>query len=251
MDSRVIKLPCRYYRLYPPGRPLGHATEDVEIKLDETVFLIVDVYGLGYDEDGQLGDVDEFYRKNVCDTRDIVVNHIRPAKLAAKAAGLPVVYLANYLAPSTTENNEWRNMSIRTVNVDVLEAWREPNDVLKHSRIIAPDPDDYLIQKQHYSGFFETHLESLLKELGARTLVTVGFDAQICLRGTITDALYRNYRVIVLRDCISTGEFPETEEGRWCNFLAVRFIEANIGYTVTSEDFIAACRTAGTRGRAG
>jgi ureidoacrylate peracid hydrolase len=136
-------------------------------------------------------------------------------------------------------------MSIRTVNVDVLEAWREPNDVLKHSKIIAPGPDDFLIQKQHYSGFFETHLESLLKELGARTLVTVGFDAQICLRGTITDALYRNYRVIVLRDCISTGEFPETEEGRWSNFLAVRFIEANIGYTATAEDFIAACARRG------
>jgi nicotinamidase-related amidase len=242
--DRTLSLPCRYYRMYPPGRPLGYTTEDVSLNLAETVFLIVDVYGLGFDEDGQLGEVDEFYSQSVCANRDIVVNHIRPAKLAAKALGLAVVYLCNYLAPSTTAENEWRKMSLRTMNIDVLEAWQEPNDVLRHSRIIAPDPDDYFIKKQHYSGFFETHLESLLKELGARTLVTVGFDAQICLRGTVTDALYRNYRVIVLRDGISTGEFPETEAGQWSNFLAVRFIETAIGYTATTEDFVRACQAA-------
>lgn len=242
-QPRSIKLPCRYYRMYPQGNPLGYAEEEVELDLNETVFLIVDVYGLGFD-DGQLADVDEFYRQSVCANRDIVVNHIRPAKLAAKALGVPVVYLTNYLAPSTTTENEWRKMSMRTANIDVLEAWREPNDVLKHSKIIAPEPDDYLIKKQHYSGFFETHLESLLKELGAKTLVTVGFDSQICLRGTVTDALYRNYRVIVLRDCVATSEFPETEEGRWSNFLAVRYFETCIGYTATAENFICASEDA-------
>jgi nicotinamidase-related amidase len=246
--NKTLSLPCRYYRMYPQGRPLGYATEDVSLNLAETAFLIVDVYGLGFDDDGQLADVDEYYRQSVCANRDIVVDRIRPAKLAAKALGLPVVYLSNYLAPSTTAENEWRRMSMRTADIDVLEAWREPNDVLRHSKVIAPDPDDYLIKKQHYSGFFETHLESLLKELGARTLVTVGFDAQICLRGTVTDALYRDYRVIVLRDCIATNEFPETEEGQWSNFLAVRFIETCVGYTATAEDFIRACQGAGAGG---
>lgn len=240
-DSRIITLPCRYYRMYPPGQPLGYAIEDVALDVGQTVFLLIDVYGLGYD-DGHLADVDPFYREMVRTTREIVVSHIKPAKLAAKQAGLPIVYLTNYLAPSTTKANEWRKMSIRTLGIDALKAWREPNDVLRHSQVIAPESDDYLIRKQHYSGFFETHLESLLKELGARTLVTVGFDSQICLRGTVTDALYRNYQVIVLRDCIATGEFPETEEGRWSNFLAVRFFETAIGYTAASEDFIRACR---------
>jgi nicotinamidase-related amidase len=239
---RSIKLPCRYYRMYPQGQPSGYAEEGLELDLSETVFLIVDVYGLGFDEDRRLGNVDEFYKRLVEEDRDIVVHHIKPAKIAAKQADLLVVYLANYLAPSTTEHNEWRNMSIRTSGVDVLTAWHEPTDVLAHSKIIAPEEGDYMIKKQHYSGFFETHLESLLKELGARNLVTVGFDSQICLRGTITDALYRNYRVIVLRDCIGTSEFPETEAGRWSNFLAVRFIETCIGYTATSEDFIRACQ---------
>ncbi len=240
-EARALKLGCRYYRNYPPSRPLGYAEEQLSLGLDDTVFLIVDVYGLGFDEDCNPGNVDEFYAHSVESNREIVVHHIKPAKVAAKKAGLPVVYLTNYLAPSTTENNEWRKMSIRTVGVDVLDAWKEPSDALAFSRIIAPEEGDYLIKKQHYSGFFETHLESMLKELGARNLVTVGFDSRICLGTTVIDALYRNYRVIVLRDCVATGEYAETEKDGWANWMAIRFIECNVGYTATSEGFIRAC----------
>jgi ureidoacrylate peracid hydrolase len=240
-ETRSIKLKARYYRRYPPAQPLGYAEEELSLGLDNTVFLVVDVYGLGFDQGHGYGDVDDFYKHLVDADRDIVIHHIKPAKVAAKKAGLPAVYLTNYLAPSTTENNEWRNMSIRTCGVDALEAWREPNDVLAFSKIIAPEEDDYLIKKQHYSGFFETHLESLLKELGARNLVTVGFDSLICLHGTVLDAMYRNYRVIVLRDCVGTTEHVETREGGWANWLAIRYIECNVGYTATSQDFIRAC----------
>jgi ureidoacrylate peracid hydrolase len=247
-EKQSIKLNCRYYRHYPTSQPKGYAEEELALELDNTVFLVVDVYGLGFDEDGKMGDVDEFYKEYVEADRDIVINHIKPAKVAAKKMGLPVVYLTNYLAPSTTENNEWRNMSIRTCGLDVLEVWQEPNDVLAFSQIIAPEEGDYLIKKQHYSGFFETHLESLLKELGARNLVTVGFDSMICLHGTVLDALYRNYRVIVLRDCVGTLEHVETKKEGWANWLAIRFIESNVGYTSTSHGFIQACQEAANEG---
>jgi len=243
MESRgPVELMCRYYQGYPVDNPRGHLEELLELGLDDTVFLIVDVYGLGYDEDGTYGDVADIYKSMVDENRDIVVNFIKPAKETAKSIGLPVVYLTNYLAPSTTEHNEWRNMSIRTMGVDVLEAWKEPSDALKHSDIIAPQDDDYLIKKQHYSGFFETHLESLLKELGARNLVVVGFDSRICLGTTVIDALYRNYRVIVLRDAVNTVEYVETKEQRLANWMAIRFIESCVGYTSTAVEFIRACQ---------
>jgi ureidoacrylate peracid hydrolase len=131
---------------------------------------------------------------------------------------------------------------MRTLNIDVLEAWTEPNDALAFSDVVAPAEGEYLIKKQFYSGFFETHLDSLLRSLGARTLVVVGFDSRICLGTTITDAMYRNYRVITLRDCIGTHEEAETEAGGWANFLALRYIESNIGYTATAAEWIAACQ---------
>lgn len=242
MDAqKAIQLNARYYRRYPPHRPLGYAEERLTLPQSNTAFLLVDVYGLGFDEDSGYGDVSEFYKANVDQNKDMIVNHIKPAKEAARRFSLPIIYLTNYLAPSTTVHNEWRNMSLRMADVDVLEAWKEPNDVLAFSKVIAPEAGDYLIKKQHYSGFFETHLESLLKELGIRNLVVAGFDSLICLHATVIDALFRNYRVVALRDCIATTEFPETAEGGWANFLAVRFIEAAIGYTSTSQEFIQAC----------
>lgn len=243
-NERSIKLKGRYYRNYPPSNPLGHAKDELALRPDNTVFLLVDVYGKAFDEDRDLGDAPEFYKRSaeVVETnRNIVVNHIKPAKEAAKRLGLPIIYLTNYLSPALNEHHEWRNMSLRTVNVDVLEAWQEPNDILAFSEVIAPEEDDYLIKKQFYSGFFETHLHSLLCSLGTRNIVTVGFDSRICLGTTVVDAMYRSYRVIVLRDCVRTSEYVETKEEGWANWIAIRFIETNVGYTSTSADFIQAC----------
>ncbi|MCY3766790.1 MAG: cysteine hydrolase [Gemmatimonadetes bacterium] len=239
--SSKIRLKGRYYRQHPPGRHLGHAEEALELGLDNTAFFLVDVYGKGYDPDHDPGNVPELYRAAVLKNREIVVDHIRPAKDAAKRLGLPVVYVTNYLAPSTNEQTEWRKMSIRTCGVDVLDAWPEPNDILAFSEVIAPDAGDYVVKKQMYSGFFETHLDSLLRSLGIYNLVTVGFDTRICLGTTVTEAMYRNYRVIVLRDCCSTVDYPETQAEGLADFFGIRFIEANVGYTSTSDAFVHAC----------
>ncbi|MHC1773171.1 MAG: isochorismatase family cysteine hydrolase [Flexilinea sp.] len=231
----------RYYQMFPTENPGGYQTEEITFDLNRTVFLIIDVYGKGYDENEKC-DVDALYSTMFDKWRSIVMNHIVPDKEAAKSIKIPVVYLENYLAPSTTKNNEWRKMSIRTCGVDVLEAWVPPTDLFEYAGKIKPQTDDYVIRKQHYSGFFETHLESLLKELDCKDLIVVGFDSAICLRSTVLDALWRNYRITVIRDAIGTSEFPDTEEGNWANKLAVRFIETNIGYTCTSDEFLIACK---------
>lgn len=238
----TLRLPGRYYRLYPTiDAPLGHAEDDLELGLDDTALLIVDVYGAGFDDEVPEG-LDGIYEVDE-GTRDMIRNKIRPVKDAARAVGLPTVYLTNYLSPGIDEGNEWRNMSQRVCDVDVLTAWKAPTPILEHSKVIAPDDDDVLIRKQYYSGFHETELDSALRNRGVRNLVVVGFDSRVCLGTTVTDALYRNYRVVVLRDCVSTFEFPETREGGWANFMAIRHIECNVGYTSTAEEFRAACAT--------
>jgi nicotinamidase-related amidase len=239
-----LRLAARYYRSYPPGAPLGYAASELDLGLAETAFLLVDVYGKGFDDDDDPGDAPEFYRRAVAANRAIVRDRIVPARAAARAAGLPIVYLTNYLSPGLTRRSEWRRMSLRTLGIDVLEAWREPNDVLVFSRIIAPEPGDHLVRKQLYSGFFETHLDSLLRSLDVRNLVMVGFDSRICLGTTAIDAMYRNYRVVVLRDCTSTDEYVETAAGGWANWMAIRFLETTVGYTSTSEAWVRACAAA-------
>jgi nicotinamidase-related amidase len=244
--AQTIKLRGRYYRNYPSTKPLGEAEEDLELAIDETVFLLVDVYGEGYDEDFvPPPDLPSFYVSFEGDPRgEIVRERIVPAKASAKRAGLRVAYCTNYLSPGLSEGTEWRNMSIRTAGVDVLEAWIAPTPILEHAKVVAPETNEPLIKKQHYSAFFETHLDSLLRGWGIRNIVAVGFDSRVCLGTTVYDAMYRDYRVIVLRDAIYTLEYPETKAGGWANFLAVRAIENYVGYTATTDDFIQGCNLA-------
>jgi len=233
----TLNLTGRFYRQSATER--SEAVEDVSIEPSEAAFVLIDVYGRGYD-DTPPPEVLWFYETNPV-WREIVRNRIVPARQAARLAGLPVIYVTNALSDGMNERSQWRNMGIRTTGIDVLECWPEPNDILAFSNIIAPQPRDLVIRKQMYSGFFETTLDSTLRSQGVRDLVVVGFDSRICLANTVTDAMYRGYRVIVLRDCIQTTEEPETADSGLCNFLAIRYIETNVGYTATSADFIAAC----------
>ena len=240
-DDKALHVTGRYWRWYPIDAPLGLAEEAVDLPIDETVFLLVDVYGHDEAADAAV-DPHEFYKTGPGDpVAQIIRERIVPAKAAAKRAGLKVVYVTNYLSPGLSEGSEWRNMSIRTCGVDVLEAWKPPTPILEHASIIAPAEDEPLVLKQYYSGFHETNLDSVLRGYGARNLVVVGFDSRICLGQTVTDAMYRNYQVVVLRDAIRTLEYPDTKEGEWANRIAIRFIEGNVGYTTTTDDFIAAC----------
>ncbi len=56
--------------------------------------------------------------------------------------------------------------------------------------------------------------------------------------------MYRNYRVTVLRDAVLGSEFVDTIEDQFMTKWAVRYYEALVGSTSTTEDFIVACRAA-------
>ena len=70
--------------------PLGEAEDALSLPLDETVFLLVDVYGLAHGEGFDMSpDTPEFYRPSADDpVGRIIREKIVPAKAAAKRAGL-------------------------------------------------------------------------------------------------------------------------------------------------------------------
>ena len=43
-----LRIPGRYYRMYPPEEYGGHAEEMLGLDLEQTAFMLIDVYGLGY-----------------------------------------------------------------------------------------------------------------------------------------------------------------------------------------------------------
>jgi nicotinamidase-related amidase len=256
--DRPIKIKGRYYQMYPPEKFLGYSSKEFELDPSNTVFLIVDVYGLGFDADeadrasqwsGMVSD------QSIKREKDIIINHIRPALDAARKVGCPVVYASNSaprIAIDKSAYHEEKQDTLRfdtevmyaEANIDPLEYSYGPSDVLHYSQIIAPLPGDYYIRKHVHSAFFDTRLDTLLRNLGCKTLVCVGFALDMCLGNTMIDALWRNYRVLLLRDCTFAIEIPGVDEpGSWSNRW-ILYTECAIGYTATSEEWIEACNTA-------
>jgi nicotinamidase-related amidase len=248
----TIRIKGRYYRLYPPEKFLGYAEKEFELDTSETVFLIVDVYGLGFDpEDAceSAWEVSPQYTQGV----KRAIPRIRSATDTAREVGLPVVYVSNSapriaLSKSAYQEQKWDTLDLSKDelyaedNIDPLEYHYGPSDVLKYSRIVAPQEGDYYIRKHVHSGFFDTRLDTLLRDLGCKTLVCVGFALDMCLGNTMIDALWRNYRVLLLRDCTYAIELPGVDEpGAWTNRW-ILYTECAIGYTATSEAWITACR---------
>jgi ureidoacrylate peracid hydrolase len=235
-----FSLPSRYWRIVDTAAgPRGYVEEDVEHEVGRTALLIVDAYGAGYGDGPVPPELTGIYEPEPT-VAHIIRNLIPPVKAAARARGLDTIYLTNALRPGLDEGNAWRNLSLRATGVDVLTEWVAPTPILEFSDVVAPDSQDVVIEKQLYSGFFETTLDSTLRNRGITDLIIVGFDSRICLGTTATDAMFRNYRVTVLRDCTTTFEFPETAEGGWANFMAIRYFETQVGHTSTSDEFLAA-----------
>jgi nicotinamidase-related amidase len=65
-------------------------------------------------------------------------------------------------------------------------------------------PNDELIIKTRYSGFFKTNLEDTLEKHSIKRLIVAGINTHACVRMTIVDAYQRDYEVIVATDCVDS-----------------------------------------------
>lgn len=62
-------------------------------------------------------------------------------------------------------------------------------------------PDDIMVTKRRYSGFFNTDLDLTLKDMMVDTVIVMGVVTNICVRSTVHDAFFHGYNVIVPQDC--------------------------------------------------
>jgi nicotinamidase-related amidase len=65
-------------------------------------------------------------------------------------------------------------------------------------------PTDVYIDKYRMSGFWDTPLDSILRNLGRTTIFFAGVNADQCVMATLQDANFLGYDCILLRDCTAT-----------------------------------------------
>jgi ureidoacrylate peracid hydrolase len=230
----------------------------LDLDPSETAFLLVDVYLPGLKESDAEESQEEdrpLSEKDFRLWRDITIEHIGPALSAARTAGLPIIYVTNSGPRIAAGRSEFAHKLRQSLGFEVEDAFcEEPvdpleyhqglNDQLRFPEAVAPQPGDFYVRKHVYSGFHATRLESLIRNLGVHNLICVGFRLDACLMSTVLDALYRNLKVILLRDCTLASELPHEIDDITFTKRMLLWFEALVGVTVDSEDFIAACKYA-------
>jgi len=125
--------------------------------------------------------------------------------------------------PSLAPDGRQGRFLIRdTWNTDVIEELR-------------PQPEDVVLYKPRFSGFYQTELDDVLRRLGIRNLIFRGCTTSVCVDSTIRDAMFRDYRCLLLADC--AGEPIGSELPHSNHEASVLTIQTVLGWVSDSERF--------------
>jgi nicotinamidase-related amidase len=98
------------------------------------------------------------------------------------------------------------------------------------------EPHDICIDKHRISGFWDTPLDSILRNLGVTTLIFAGINADHCVYATLMDANFHGYDTIMLEDCVATTS-PD-----FCLAATLHNVRFCFGFTVTSSNLLEGIR---------
>jgi nicotinamidase-related amidase len=91
------------------------------------------------------------------------------------------------------------------------------------------EPGDIWINKHRISGFWDTPLDSILRNLGVTTLIFAGINADHCVYATLMDANFHGYDTVMLEDCVATTS-PE-----FCLEATLHNVRFCFGFTALSD----------------
>ena len=173
-----------------------------------------------------------------------------PVVAAARATGIPVVYLkmehaADLADAGPADAPHWIKHLPLGVGAAVNAPDGTPSRILVRDTwntevmdALAPEPGDHVVSKHRYSGFFQTELDQVLRNLDAKHLLVTGCTTSVCVESTVRDAMFRDYSCIVLADC--TAEPIGSGLPRSNHEASLLVMETLFGWVSTSDAFLAA-----------
>jgi len=188
----------------PAARCLPACPEPIMIRPAETALIIVDMQN-AYASPGGYLDLAGFDISGA----PAAIEKIGEAAAAARAAGMPVIFLQNgwdadYVEAGGPGSPNWHKSN-------ALKTMRRKPEL--RGKLLAkggwdyelvealpPQPGDIVVAKPRYSAFFNTNLDSLLRARGIRSLVFTGIATNVCVESTLRDSFFLEYFSVVLHD---------------------------------------------------
>jgi nicotinamidase-related amidase len=129
-----------------------------------------------------------------------LVPRVQAAVERARRLEIPVVFVCDAHAP---EDPEFRVLPPHAL------AGTPGAEIVPE---LAPRPDEAVVGKRRYSGFYDTTLEGLLRDLRIDTLILTGLQTDCCVSHTAADGFFRGFRIIILEDAVA-ARTPEGHRG--------------------------------------
>jgi nicotinamidase-related amidase len=98
---------------------------------------------------------------------------------------------------------------------------------------LTPSAADIYVDKQRISGFWDTPLDSILRNLAIRTVLFCGINADQCVYSTLIDANFHGYDTVMVEDGVATTS-PD-----FCLQATLYNVRFAFGFTVLSQDVLA------------
>lgn len=93
-------------------------------------------------------------------------------------------------------------------------------------------PDDIKVDKHRISGFWDTPLDSILRNLGTKSILFAGVNTDQCVLHSLTDANFLGYGCILVDDCCATTS-PD-----FCTEATVWNVKKCFGFVTDSKAVI-------------
>lgn len=214
-----------------PTRP-----ESLEIDLAKTAVVVVDMQNAFASRGGLL----DLAGVDIAGA-DAVVRTIGGILSAARASGMPVVYLQTGYKPDLSNGGGPASPNPRKETALCLMRARpelrgqllvEGTWDFQIVDALAPQPQDLVVLKTRYSGFAGTQLDSVLRVREIRNLIFVGIATNVCVESTLRDAYFHEYWPILVTDGAMQAGPPEAHAATIFN------VESFFGWTLTSPGLI-------------
>ena len=169
---------------------------------------------------------------------------------SARQAGLKVVFLKMGFHPDLSDLGAADSPNrMRHLRLGVGEIVRAPDGT--ESRILIrdtwntdivpelkPQAGESVLYKHRFSGFYQTELDAILKNLGIKYLIFTGCTTSVCVESTVRDAMFRDYLSLLLADCM--GEPIGNGLPRSNHEASLLLIQTLFGWVSDSNEFIKA-----------
>ncbi len=147
--------------------------------------------------------------------------------------GLPIIYTKQVYRADT---------AVKPLILDMFpllekDGLREGTQGAEICDELEPQPSDIIVRKLRFSAFYNTNLESVLRNIKGRrsidTVIICGTVTNICCESTARDAFERDFRVVFCSDITSawSDEFQR---------FSLQIIDYAFGWVMTSDDIIQA-----------